>query len=371
MTVPLWKVRRELRATYDQGLALLIQLAFPFIRLQKRLFPTAEPSPLKGQKTLGKRVVLYLVFPGSDDDLSDRLDALDYFQDRSASVVCVINGTVAPHWLEQFARRCAYVLTRANKGYDFGGYQRGVLFLNELGHGFEHLHIINDSVLMPVVLNETIFNDIESAATTGFGGAVALPMGEPAAKGGTPARPALLALSYWLYFSGAVARSACFQSYWLRYVATSSKVLTVRHGERGLSRYMATQGHPATALHTVESVAAVLQGLAPEVFARILHYASFTDEPFAARCAELVTAVEQTPEWSESARSFIQEVALRRNFLHSFCYLSHEVLHIPFIKKTRIRLPYLMRQKYIAAVERQQIKRPPDRIWNRLLQISR
>lgn len=372
MTVPLWKLRRELQATYDQGLALFIRLAFPFIRLKKRLFPTVEPSPLKGAKTLSTRVVLYLVFPGSEDDLSDRLEALDYFLDRSASVVCIINGTLAPHWQDQFAQRSAYVLTRANQGYDFGGYQRGAQFLKELGHAFEHLHIINDSVLMPVVLNESIFTDIESAATTGFGGAVALPLCKPAANGGTPARSTPLVLSYWLYFSGAVARSACFQSYWSRYVATNSKVLTVRHGERGLSRYMAAQGHPATALHTVASVAAALQRLAPEALARILEYASFTDEAFATRCADLVTAaVEHPPQWSESARSFIQEVSLHRNFLHSFCYLSHEVLHIPFIKKTRIRLPCLMRQQYIAAVESQQIMRPPERIWNRLLQISR
>lgn len=370
MTVPLWKLKRELRAGYDQGLALFIRLAFPLIRLKKRLFPTLEPSPLKGAKTLSTRVVLYLVFPGSEDDLSDRLEALDYFLDRSASVVCVINGTLAPHWQDLFAQRSAYVLIRANQGYDFGGYQHGVQFLKELGHTFEHLHIINDSVLMPVVLNPTFFEDIESAATTGFGGAVALPMCESSANVGTPARPALLVLSYWLYFSGALACSACFKAYWSSYVATDSKVLTVRHGERGLSRYMATQGHPATALHTVESVSVVLQCLAPEVLARILEYASFTDEALASRCAELVEAVEHPPQWSKSARSFIQEVSLRRNFLHSFCYLSHEVLHVPFIKKTRIRLPYLMRQQYIAAVESQQIMRPPERIWNRLVQIS-
>lgn len=371
MTVPLWKLRRELRASYDQGMALFTSLAFPLIRLKKRLFPTLDPSPLKGAKTLSTRVVLYLVFPDSGDDLSDRLDALDYFQDHSASVVCIVNGTLSPDWLEQFAQRCAYVLTRANKGYDFGGYQRGVLFLNKLGHVFEHLHIINDSVLMPVVINLTIFNDIESSATTGFGGAVALPMCKSVTNVGLPVRQVPLVLSYWLYFSGGIARSACFQSYWSRYVATDSKVLTVRLGERGLSRYMAAQGQPATALHTVESVSAVLQRLGPEALCRILEYASFTDEAFAARCADLVSAVEHSPQWTESALKFIQDVSLRRNFLHSFCYLSHELLHIPFIKKTRIRLPYLMRQQYITAVERQQISRPPERTWNRLLQISR
>lgn len=369
MLVPFWKVRRELRATYDQAHALVIRMAFPLIRLRKRLFPPAESVPLKGQRTLGKRIVLYLVFPDSDD-LSDRLDAMDYFLDREASLICVVNGKVASQWLEEFVRRCAYVLIRDNTGYDFGGYQRGVLFLRDLGHGFDHLHIINDSVLMPLVPNETIFSNIEAAAGTGFGGAVALPMDKPLANGSHPVQTTRLALSYWLYFSGAVTRSDCFVAYWSRYIATSSKVLTVRYGERGLSRHMAAHGYPAAALYTVESVSVLLSKLSPDTLVHILQYASFTDEVFATRCAQLLTAHEASPEWSEATRSFIQEVAQRRNFLHSFCYLAYEVLHVPFIKKTRIRLPHLMRQQYIAAVRAGRMVQPPEKMWDRLLAIS-
>jgi hypothetical protein len=362
MSVPLWKVKREFRASYDQLLASLIRLCFPVIRLKHRLFPFVEPTPIKGHQTLGHRVVLYLVFPDSDD-LEDRLGALDYFLSQSTTVVCVVNGEVSEHWLGQLAQRCAYVLIRDNKGYDFGGYQRGIRFLTDLGHHFDHLHIINDSVIMPVVQNTTIFTDIEAAATSGFGGAVALPMGkhDPQVQ---------LVLSYWLYFSGRLARSSCFAKYWSRYVATKSKVLTVRYGERGISHYMVAQGYRATALHTVESLTDMLQGLTAESLTLILQYGSFTDDDFAAQCAHLLTD-QADLNWPESARAFIMRVALRRNFLHSFCYLTYEVLQIPFIKKTRIRLPYMMRKQYVSAVHAGQMVRPAERVWTRVLDISR
>lgn len=369
MSIPIWKVRRELRATYDQLHALLIRICFPVIRLKHRFFPAGEPAPVKGQRTLGKRVVIYLVFPGNDE-LSDRLDAMDYFIDQGSSIICVVNGRLDPQWVVEFGRRSAYVLIRDNNGYDFGGYKRGVLFLGDLNHSFDHLHIINDSVLIPVVSNEAIFLNIESAVVSGFGGAVALPMGKSVTDAGQHAQAKRLALSYWLYFSESVARADCFKAYWFNYVATSSKVLTVRYGERGLSRYMAAHGYQANALYTVDSVSDMLQDLTSDALLLTLQYASFTDDIFIAKRAQLLAEYQSSTEWSAAARDFIKDVAAKRNFLHSFCYLAHELCQIPFIKKTRIRLPYLMRQQYIAAVAEGHMMQPPPRIWSRILAIS-
>lgn len=370
MTAPLWKVRRELRATYDQTLALVIQMVFPLIRLGRHFFPVKKPIAIKGQRRIGKRVVIYLVFPDGGD-LADRLEAMDYFLRLQASLVCIVNGCLPAQWLSEFQQRCAYVLTRENKGYDFGGYQQGVLFLKDANHDFDHLHIINDSVLMPLLPNETIFSDIESAAHSGFGGAVALPMDKQVVNRKQPVQEIRLALSYWLYFSGPTARSNCFLAYWSGYIATSSKVLTVRYGERGLSRCMAANGYPAAAPYTVESISGLVHQLPPETLLLVLRYASFTDEAFVTKCAHLVQAYENSLEWSREVSGFIQEVAQRRNFLHSFCYLAHEVLRVPFIKKTRIRLPYLMRQQFIAAVNEGHLVQPPEKIWNRILEISK
>jgi hypothetical protein len=369
MLIPMWKVRRELRATLEQIHALIIQMCFPLIRFKNHFFPMHESQSVQGQKVLGTRVVVYLVFPDGDD-LFDRLEALDYFLGQGSSVICVVNGNLSPHWMDQFCLRCAFVLIKENNGYDFGGYQSGILFLNNLKHDFDHLHVINDSVIIPIVLNEAIFRDIESTSNSGFGGAMALPMKKPDSKIGCPNQVINLTLSYWLYFSGHVARTDCFQTYWSRYIATRSKALTLRYGERGLSSHMAFHGYPSNALYTLHLVSKILREQPPEILFRTLQYASFTDDKFAAKCAQLLIEYETSIEWSEAARNFIIEVAEKRNFLHSFCYLAFGLLGVPFIKKTKFKLPLLMRQQYITAVEAGHMSQPPTKAWDKLKKIS-
>ena len=370
VAIPMWKLKRELRATYDQLVAILIRLTIPFARLKRRLFPVIDYQLFAGRLPLGQRVVVYLVFPG-DKDLSDRLDAIDFLIAQDASVVCVANGILPPAWLDKFSSRCAYVLLRGNRGYDFGGYQAGVLFLNQLGHQFDHLHVINDSVLMPVVNNERVVFDIEAAADTGFGGAVALPLDKPSEAMSSVSRSPQLVLSYWLYFSGGMAKSACFCDYWLNYVPTSSKVLTVRYGERGLSRYMAVHGYHASTAYSIESTVKSLRHVSPDDMVKILQYASFTDSDFSKKCENIMLAYEPNQAWVNDVIHFIQEVAGRRNFLHSFCYIAYAILRVPFIKKTRIKLPLAMRQQYIRAVQDGALGQPSAVMWKRLLDISK
>lgn len=365
MLIPFWKVKREFRATLEQIYALIIQICYPLIRFRNYFFPSCKSKPLKGGKALGKRMVIYLVFPDGDD-LVDRLDAMDYFIDQGSSIICVINGNLSPDWIGKFSLRCAFVLIRRNDGYDFGGYQSGILFLNNLKHEFDHLHVINDSIIMPLVNNNSIFSDIESATDTGFGGAVALPMKKSVYKIESSDRLINLTLSYWLYFSGIVAKTDCFKNYWVRYIATRSKVLTLRFGERGLSRLMAAHGYNAKALYTLNLFSRVVREQPPEIVFRTIQYASFTDSKFAIKGAQLLMDYESTVEWSEAACDFIDEVAEKRNFLHSFCYPAFELLKVPFIKKTRFKLPLLMRQKYIAAVEAGHVSQPQLRAWYKL-----
>jgi hypothetical protein len=71
-----------------------------------------------------------------------------------------------------------------------------------------------------------------------------------------------------------------------------------------------------------------------------------------------------------AARDFINEVARKRNFLHSFCYLAFGLLKVPFVKKTRFKLPLLMRQQYITVVEAGHMSKPPLRAWEKLKNIS-
>jgi hypothetical protein len=369
MLIPMWKVRRELRATLEQMHALIIQICFPLIRFKNHFFPAHESQAVQGQKVLGTRVVVYLVFPDSDD-LFDRLEAMDYFLGQGSSIICVVNGNLSPYWMDQFCPRCAFVLTRRNDGYDFGGYQNGILFLNNLKHKFDHLHVINDSIIMPVTSNETIFHDIESASDSGFGGAMTLPMKKAVPKIEYSDKLINLTLSYWIYFSGFVAKTDCFKNYWTRYIATRSKVLTLRYGERGLSTYMASHGYPANGLYTLCLVSKTLREQPPEILFRTLQYASFTDDKFAIKNAQLLIEYEPTAEWSVAARDFINEVARKRNFLHSFCYLAFGLLNVPFVKKTRFKLPLLMRQQYITVVEAGHMSKPPLRAWEKLKNIS-
>lgn len=369
MLIPMWKVWRELRATLEQIHALIIQIFFPLIRFKNQVFPLPASQPFQGQKALSTRVVVYLVFPDSDD-LSDRLDTMDYFLSQGSSIICVVNGNLSSHWVDQFRLRCAFVLIKENNGYDFGGYQSGILFLTNLKHEFDHLHVINDSILMPVVSNETIFYDIESASDSGFGGAMALPTKKAVSKNEYSDKSINLTLSYWLYFSGCVAKADFFKNFWVRYIATRSKVLTLRYGERGLSSYMASNGYPANGLYTLSLVSKILREQPPEMLFRTLQYASFTDDKFATKCTQLLIEYKASIEWSKAACDFIIEVAEKRNFLHSFCYLAFGLLKVPFIKKTRFKLPLLMRQQYIAAVEAGYMSKPPLRAWEKLKNIS-
>jgi hypothetical protein len=254
---------------------------------------------------------------------------------------------------------------RNNSGYDFGGYQAAIEHLQSTGHIYDHLHIINDSILMPIVENQSIMEDIEKAATTGFGGVASLPIDHKRPQGSQ------IALSYWLYFSGQITRSHAFASYWGSYIATNSKVLTVRHGERGISSHMIEAGHPPATLLSLEKLASKIESLDSRSLHAILKYGSYTDQNFIDQSRHLLKIYRDSGEWTDSARKFVIEVSNRRNYIHSFCFLAINVLGLPFIKKSDTMLIKLMREKYLEAVDSGDVDTKSSRLVEKILKVTR
>lgn len=347
---PVWKIRRELRSTLDQAQALVLQLFFPLIR---PLYDRKELADLQvhvGQAECGTRLVLYLVFQPLGLPRSHYL-AIEEFLRQGHTVMVVSNGRLVKEDRERLQSLCWRVLERENTGYDFGGYRCGFHYLKQQGFFPEVLSLVNDSVWFPVVPDDKTLVKTECVVRD-FGGAVCLDEAPP--------RKGSLVLSYWLTFRRMLLQSESFQEFWRQYVPTDSKTLAVKLGERGLSRYLHDSGWRAEGLYTKPVLMDTLRHASGEDLRRTLLYAAYTDSDFVSESQQLLSRYQSSESWRLDCLAFIEKVAGRRNWIHSFCYAAVGILGVPFLKKNNLRLQVLMREQYIRAVHAGHLPRPSD-----------
>lgn len=353
---PLWKIKRELSATQDQlqGIALRISAPFWRSRYEKRELRSLKIH--QGDRPLCGNLVVYLIYQPSG--VADSvLISLDYLISQGHEVLIVSNTPLSEEDLKKLKKSCWRIIERPNIGYDFGGYLCGLNHIKQDNISPAMVTLINDSIWFPIIPNNNIISQTELLISD-FGGAVGLQEKSRNRR--------QLVLSYWVTISGKLFRDNIFWNFWRNYIPTSNKSLTVKLGERGLSKFMHAQERNFQTLYNTDSLITALRGSSLERLKLTLKYSSFTDSSFKIECENLLATANESEAWRLSCIDFVARVTNKRNFLHSFPYASIALLQVPFIKKNNLRLQVLMRVQYLLAVQNRDLPAPDSRILSEI-----
>lgn len=186
-------------------------------------------SIIPGHAALGPKVCVFVFFDAEGIVRGHTLRYLDALVDEGFSIVFVSNARVHPGSLAHLVSRCARILVRDNRGYDFGAYRDGVLSLDLNSQSISTLLLANDSVYGPMSSLSDIFDRIDFAEADVWGVTDSWQVGYHLQ-------------SYLLAFGPEALANAGFADFWRGVRNVRSKWAVVRYYEIGLSRAMQLSG---------------------------------------------------------------------------------------------------------------------------------
>lgn len=349
---PLWKIKREMHTARDQLRGMILQMTAAYWRSRYKKKELLNLKMYDGERPLSADLVLYLIYQPNKIPVSV-LVSLEYIIAQGYEVLLVSNAPLSNDTLTKLRALCWKIIERPNIGYDFGGYLCGLNFLRNSNVIPNNLTLVNDSIWFPVISSTNILTETKKVVSD-FGGAVGL--------ADKSHRDQELVLSYWITVSGRLFQDDSFWKFWDNYTPTSNKSLTVKLGERGLSRAMHSEGLAFNTLYNMEIFISTLRISSFENLKLTLKYGAFTDIEFQKECNDLQRTANNSEAWRRLCLEFVTRVAVKRNFLHSFPYAAIALLHVPFVKKSNLRLHVLMREKYLLAVQAGDLQAPDSKI---------
>ena len=183
---------------------------------------------MEGDTPWTERVAVLLIY--QPNSLSESvLNTCKHLLQQEYSIVLVSNGHLSQRAIKRLLPLVSQLIVRPNFGYDFGGYQEGVLWLRGQNKKVKQLLLLNDSVWFPVFSNSKLLEQME-ATKADVVGALSAERGRSQRH-----QRKLFYASFMLLFSEKVWLSAKFENFWTHYRQTSSKARTIRQGERQLS----------------------------------------------------------------------------------------------------------------------------------------
>jgi len=208
----------------------------------------------QGDLAVSDRCAVYVLYPRLGVQAS-HLASLSYLVSKGFAPLIVSNLPLAPHEREQLRPLCWRLLERPNYGYDFGGYRDGVLMVLDTVPGVRQLLLANDSAWFPVPAGsdwvaqaEVLDVDLAGAVSNHGWGDYLADAGRGRPWVFDPFAPLLHYCSFALLLNSTILRDPGFRRFWRELKLTSDKLLTIRRGEVGLSRWVIERGyrHAAT-----------------------------------------------------------------------------------------------------------------------------
>lgn len=203
----------------------------------------------RGRLAESERCAVFVLYPrmGLQDS---HLASLAYLVRKGFAPLVVSNLPLAPHERERLLPLCWHLLERPNYGYDFGAYRDGVLLALEVVPNMRQLVLANDSVWFPVPaasdwLAKAERLDVDLAGAVSNNGWVdyLTDAGHGRHWVFNHLAPRLHYCSFALLLGYRVLRDPGFQKFWRELRLTSDKILTIRRGEVGLSRWIIDRGY--------------------------------------------------------------------------------------------------------------------------------
>jgi Rhamnan synthesis protein F len=350
--IPGWKLRREVSRLFTQIGAIPRRLAGPFVfrRYSRHRWEVIKQA--HGQVPSGPKVCIFLLYQPRQL-AGSVLETCDFLAAQGYSVLVVANGGLPSEAIEQLLPRTWLVLQRPNFGYDFGGYQDGVLFMEREGIVPDHLIILNDSIWFPMSSDAKVIGDLERSPYDVTGLLMHLParndaVGTEASEKPRRGRTEHIE-SYLISVRKEVFASPTFQGFWRTYVPSSSKHVTITRGEIGFSKAMAAAGLKVGALSDRVRFSTLIASRPPEFIDLALRYAAYSDDDLKAERDQLLT-MRRGEDWCAAARDHILRTVRRRRFNASFCWASEQLFGTSFVKKNHGMLFQRSRIKYLEAL---------------------
>lgn len=203
----------------------------------------------RGRLAESERCAVYVLYPrmGLQDS---HLASLEYLVGKGFTPLVVSNLTLMPAERERLLPLCWQLVERPNYGYDFGAYRDGVLLALEAVPSMRQLLLANDSVWFPVpaasdwlAKAERLDVDLAGAASNDGWVDYLTDAGRGRRWVFDPLAPRLHYCSFALLLGSQVLRDPEFNRFWRKLKLTSDKLLTIRRGEIGLSRWIIDRGY--------------------------------------------------------------------------------------------------------------------------------
>lgn len=337
---PWWKVKRELKRARDK-IARAVGRAVvepPRQWLYDRAAHRNERLT-QGRLPLTGRVAVLVLYQPRGIAASLRL-TLDHLAAEGWSVLAVSNAALSDADRTLLQEKAALVLERPNVGYDFGAYRAGVRRLELLGHRPERLILMNDSTWFPLREGDDTLRRME-ALGVGMAGHIFK-------TEGTPENDHVE--SHLLMFDAKALAHPALTAFWRDYLMSSDRVLTIRHGEKGLTRAARDAGLGPSGLIDRETMVARLTALDDASLLRMLGDVVHHRIDAKARCDALAMQAARGEPWREEFIAWVDgALAASLHHLVSATFISPamQLCGMGFAKKARERRFHLARIKVL------------------------
>lgn len=196
---------------------------------------------IEGRAPLTGKVCVFVHYDASGVVRPHARRYLEALVAEDFSIVFVSNSMVVSESLDHLSGRCARILLRDNRGYDFAAYRDGILSLDLRTGRPTVLLLANDSVYAPVSPLAGLFDAMDFAAADVW-----------AATDSWQHRYHLQ--SYLIGFGPTALAHPGFLAFWRQVRNAKSKWAVVKHYEMGLTRVMQAAGLRCAAVFDYQSL---------------------------------------------------------------------------------------------------------------------
>ncbi|MFN3723789.1 MAG: rhamnan synthesis F family protein [Paracoccaceae bacterium] len=335
------------------------RLIEPFQRTSYAKTRWTKIKVIPGQVDWHGKVCLLLVY--QPHNLAPSIvETCAFLRSKGYAVMVVANGGLPPAAAELLHPYVWLLLDRPNLGYDFGGYQDGIKYLNQQGLVPESMIVLNDSIWFPLNSNSDVLEQLETSEHDLCGLMLHSPArnDEPSINrdeekhrtGKALRKKAEHIESYLFALRREVFVSAAFQSFWENYAWSSSKSLTIKRGEIGLSKHMARHGLSVGAISTRHLFMDQLPQRDDDFLFKALVYSAYSDADLGEE-RDAILADSKDSRWRTKALDHIARTVKRRRFNATFPWATEQLFNTSFVKKHPGRLFQLGRIRFLEAVD--------------------
>ena len=339
----LWKIRREFERLGGQLLEPYRQIRDLVLRIRYRLYHDRLVQTFQGKAPWAERVAVLLIYQPRTLPESV-VNTCKHLLRQGYSCVLVSNGPLAQDDINRLLPVVSQLIVRPNFGYDFGGYQEGVMWLRQQNQKVKHLLLLNDSVWFPVFSDSHFLQQME-AANADVVGALSAERGRSQRH-----QRKLFYASFMLLFSEKAWLSSKFENFWKDYRQTSSKSRTIRKGERRLSAlFIHDEQFTHHAMINPSTFQQMTEGFGLQAWREFAKELSLMAPEFEKQRQALLLSEE--PGQLEAWRNWYQDLCESQNMFACSQVALVVRQTVPFIKKSKDPHNFLSLQQGLSPLE--------------------